>query len=242
MKQLKQRLVLFSWLLVTLSISTFVWASHDHINLDSRLPLWGDSGNKTIDFTETEIVFTYGKTVRGTAADSTLKVNSTSTSVFALNSVEDGYDNTVFNGVLVIDLMINSRGQIQAGGTFAVYSTDALFGTEHTTDFNCNKSGKNCSTGQLVYGGELTGFGWQEHIPGLIEFSMINVSGWAKDNWNAMSGTQEHVLFNVDCSTQPISIPGVCMDIYSGSKAKTFNATASGFAVVPDSPTIVAAQ
>lgn len=241
MKQLKKKFGLISGLLIILSGSSYVWASHDHLNYDNPLAPWEKSGNKTIDFTNVDIVFTPGKLRRGDVDDSTFEVDTTSTSVFTLNSIDDAHVNTVFNGVLVIDVKISKRGIIVDGSTFSVYSTDALFGTDHTQDFDCNKSGRNCSTGQLVYGGDLTAFGWSEH-DGFFEFEMMNVSGWAKDNWNGVSDTIEHVLFNIDCSTQSTSSPGVCFDVSETNTNKAFEATADGLAVVPEPVTVVATQ
>ena len=240
MKQLKYRLGLISAILILLSTSSATWGEHAPPQ-DNRLPSWGDSGNNTVDLTRVDILMTAGKVVRGSAEDSVFTAVSTSASVFTLNSAVEGYDNVVFNGVLVIDVEISPRGFLREGGFFAIYSTDAVFSTDNTTTYNCNNAGNNCSSGQLIYAGDLSAFGWAEST-GLFEFEIVNLSGWAKNNWAPMADAAEHVLLNVDCTTQPTSGPGICFDMFATAKEKKFEAIADGFAVVPDAAAVAAVQ
>ena len=109
MKQYKRGLSLIVGALIALSISAVTWAEHP---FENRLPAWGDAGNKTIDFTNAVFRVDQGKTTKRGTEDSDYSVTSTNTSIFSLNSIEDGYINESFNGYLVIESTFTSRGVI----------------------------------------------------------------------------------------------------------------------------------
>lgn len=221
MKQQKQWLgSMMAGLIALAIIPGAAWAGT--VPIDNRLPEWEDFGSKTVDFTDIAINYTNGRTKRGVTADTVFFAESTDTSLFSLNAPTDGIFDVPFEGGhLIIDANISSKGVLRAGSTFGIYSTDAMFGTDYTTDFDCNKAGNNCSTGQLVYGGDLTAFGWSGTL-GILEFEIGNLAGWAHDMLEPTS-VSEHIYLDLD----PFDLNGV-------SSVKSFNAIAdTGFAVVP---------
>lgn len=189
--------------------------------LDNRLPDWPDFGTETVDFTNIDINYINGKKKRGVVQDSTFFGESSEASVFNLNGPRDR--GTVFNGHLIVDADLSSRGRLRDGSTFGIYSNDAKFGTGRETEYGCNKAGKQCSTGQLVYGGSLTSFGWSG-TEGILEFTIANLSGWVIDEW--LAGDQSHRSEHLMLNTDPFDLGGV-------SSVKAFTALADGFAVVP---------
>lgn len=230
MKQQKYWFKAISTALIALTVSATAWAD---IHYNQRLPDWGDSGTKTVDFTNVEFRVDWGKTSRdGTTADSSFTMTSSADSTFSLNSPVDGYINDSFNGTLVVNATVTSRGIFLPGATFAIYSTDSMFGTDHTVEYDCNKSGKNCSSAQLVYGGELTAFGWHS-LDGILEFAITNINGWTTDTWGRLENTTEHVLLN----TQPFDLHN-----FNNKKPYTVYHINDGFAVVPDPATVVVIQ
>ena len=217
----KRWLVLISKTLIALSMSTAALAEHP---LDSPLPEWGRTGTNTVDFTNVNFRVDPGKTHKGETEDSDFLIESTSSSVFKLNSAVDGYNDVVFNGYLVIDMSTTKRGFLVPGSSFSIYSTDAMFGTDNTTEYNCNKSGNNCTTAQLVYGGEIAAFGYEGPV-GVFEFQISNVTGWAYANWGQVENTVEHILLNVE----PFDISS----IFNTNKPFVEFDVIDGFAVVP---------
>lgn len=194
------------------------------VPLENRLPAWEDYGTKTVDFTNVDISYTNGRTKKGNTTDTVFFGESSNSTVLSLNSATDGYDNVVFDGDFIIDAQISSKGVLRDGSTFGFYSNDAMFGTGNTTDYGCNKQGKNCSTGQLVFGGDLTAFGWSGS-QGILEFVTDNLLGWAMDEWQPgepFGFRSEHLYLDVGEFT-----------LNDVSSVKSFNATADGFAVVP---------
>ena len=221
MKQQKYWSKTISAALIALAVSATAWAD---IHYNNRLPAWGDSGAKTVDFTNVEMRVDWGKLLRdGTVEDSNFTMTSSADSTFSLNSPDDGYNNDSFNGTLVVNAIVTARGFFVPGGTFAIYSTDPMFGTDHTVEYDCNKAGKNCSSAQLVYGGELTAFGWHSE-DGILEFAIGSINGWTTDSWGRLDNTTEHVLLN----TAPFDIGN------TDKKPYTIYAITDGFAVVPD--------
>ena len=164
MKINKRFISVVSGVFILLSFNAPVSATHLKHQFENPLPVWERAGNKTIDFTDVDIELMLGRATKRSVEDSIFTAQSSSTSVFSLNSILDGYDNIEFQGVLVLNAILNSKGMIQPGSTYAVYSSDVVFGTQYTESYNCNKSGKNCSTGQLVYGGNITQFGWDQKL------------------------------------------------------------------------------
>lgn len=227
MKKQQKWFGLIAGVVASLAISSTSMAAE--LPLDNRLPAWDDYGTETVDFTNIDINYVNGKKKRGIIGDSVFFGESTETSVFNLNGPDDR--GTVFNGYMVIDAKLSSRGRLRTGETdngdkissFAIYSTDAMFGTGHEADYDCGPSGKKCTSGQLVYGGDLTAFGWSG-TEGILEFTIANLSGWALDSWTTgdQTGAVEHLMLNT----------GV-FDLGGVSSVKSFTATADGFAVVP---------
>jgi hypothetical protein len=213
MKQQKQWFVSIACALVALTINSVTWAE---VPLDNRLPTWGDSGTKTVDFTNISINYTSGR-----GQDTVVFGRGDYTSVFSLNSPTDGYSDVTFDGYLIIDAKISSQGVLRSGSTFGFYSADTMF-DGYATTYDCDKFGDNCSTGNLVYGGEITAFGWSAS-QGILEFEISNVSGWTADAWGA-SSYSNHIML----STSQFDLKG------TGS-VKSFTATADGFAVAEKS-------
>ena len=232
MKLHKQWLFSIFGALVTLSINTAAWAEHP---LDSPLPDWGRTGTNTVDFTNVNFRLDLGRSHKGEVEDSEYFIESTSSSVFKLNSAVNEYNDVVFNGYLVINMSTTKRGFLVPGSSFGIYSTDAMFGTDNTTEYNCNKSGNNCTTGQLVYGGEVAAFGW-EGQSGVYEFEIANVTGWTFDNWGQVANTVEHILLNVEPfdTSSPTA--------FSTNKPYVEFEVIDGFAVVPDTDIILVYQ
>lgn len=191
------------------------------VPLENRLPAWGDYGSKTIDFTNVDVTYRNGRTKKGRTDDTVFFGESTNSTVLSLN---DGTTSTVFDGDFIIDANISSKGVIREGSTFGFYSNDvSLFGSGNEVDYGCNKQGKNCSNGTLVFGGDLIGFGWSGSL-GILEFLTNNLQGWAMDMWNPGAGptAQEHIYMDVGAFT-----------LNDVSSVKAFDAVADGFAVVP---------
>ena len=227
----KQKRLLASVLgVITLTMSSATFAGV--VPLENRLAAWDDYGTATVNFTDIDVKYTNGKTKRGVTDDTVFFAQSSNTSQFELFAPTEGYgtgpnDQFVpfgsgvgFDGALIIDAKISSRGILRSGSTFGIYSNDAMFGTDYTTTYGCNKQGNACSEGQLVYGGDLTAFGWSGG-QGLLEFEISNLAGWAHDQWGT-TGATEHIMLDVGGFT-----------LNDVSSVKSFTATADGFAVVP---------
>lgn len=194
------------------------------VPLENRLPAWEDYGSKRIDFTNIDIAYKNGRTKKGRTEDTSFFGESNTNSTFSLFSRTDGYVDVPFNGEFIIDANISSRGVLRDGSSFGFYSNDvSIFGTGNEVDYACNKQGKNCSNGTLVFGGNLAAFGWSGSL-GILEFVTKDLAGWAMDMWQpGEDGTRmEHIYLDV----------GV-FDLDDVSSVKTFNAVANGFAVVP---------
>ena len=213
MKQKKQWFVSITCALVALTTNSVTWAE---VPLDNRLPAWGNFGTKTVDFTNISINYTNDGN-----QDTVVFGRGDYTSVFSLNSLTDGYSDVTFAGYLIIDAKISPQGVLQSGSTFGFYSADAMF-DGYATTYDCDKFGDNCSTGNLVYGGEITAFGWSASW-GILEFEIGNVSGWTADAWGV--GSQgNHIML----STDPFDLNGT-------NSVTQFTATADGFAVADKS-------
>ena len=223
--------------LASCAISSTALAGKSPLSEENRLPAWEDYGSKTVDFSDIAINYKSGRVKRGSWEDTQFwgdslgtKPDGTPSSTFALTSATDGYDNVAFEGRIIIDAKISSKGVLKKGAsTFGVWSNDPIFGT-NTVDYACSvvSGGKVketvCENGVLVYGGELVDFGWSGS-QGILEFSIDNLAGWAWDQWEDpadQATRQEHILLDV----------GV-FDLGGVSNVRTFNAVADGFAVVP---------
>ena len=222
MKKQQKWLGLIAGAVASLAISSTSMAAE--VPPENRLPTWDDFGTETVDFTDIAVNYIHGKKKKGIVGDTVFFAESTDTSVFNLNGGDDR--GTVFDGFMVIDANISSRGRLlQEVSSFGIYSTDAMFGTGNEASYNCNKAGKQCTEGQLVYGGTIADFGWSSS-QGILEFSIANLSGWVMDNWTTgdTSALTEHLMLNVD---------GGSFDLGGVSSVKAFEAMADGFAVVP---------
>ena len=204
-------------------------AMAEEVPLENPLPEWGGWGTDTIDFTNIAINYIHGKKKKkGIISDAVFFAQSTDNSVFNLNGPGDR--GTVFDGDLVIDAHISSRGRLlKKTSSFGIYSTEVKF-AGYETEYACNKKGKNCSTGNLVYGGTITDFGWSSS-GGILDFVIENLSGWAYDTWvnSAPIGHTEHLRLN----TKDEFGEYAGFDLGGVSSVKKFSAMADGFAVVP---------
>ena len=205
---------------------------------ENRLPFWGEAGSPTVSYTNIDINFKNGKKKKGITDDSVFFAESTDLSTFSLDG--PGFPDFGFDGYMAIDAKLSSRGRLRTGetdnrdkvSTFGIYSTNtALFGTGNEATYNCNKGGSNCTTGQLVFGGDLASFGWSS-AEGVLEFTTANLSGWAVDTWLAndpLANRVEHlILYTLDEFGDRAGF-----DLGGVSSVKAFTATANGFAVVP---------
>lgn len=218
MEKKQRRLLIAAGMLSSLAISSVSWAGV--VPLENRLDAWEDYGTKAVYFDGVDINYQNGRTKKGITADTTFF--GTGGNNFRLDSLTDGYDMFgLSDGEIIIDANISSRGTLRSGSAFGIYSNDAMFGGEPVVEYGCNSKGKNCSTGVLVYGGDLTAFGWSGSL-GILEFEIQNFSGWASNAWGQKQGTTEHIYLDVDVFT-----------LNDVSSVKAFKATADGFAVVP---------
>ena len=236
MKQQKLWLGMTAGVLASCVISSAALAGGS-LTEENRLPAWEDYGTKTVDFTNVAINYKSGRVKRGKWEDTQFfgdnegtVPDGTAPSTFALNSATDGVDNVAFDGRMIIDAKISSKGKLKTSiSSFGIYSNDPMFGT-NTVNYVCSVisgsrlKGTVCETGVLVYGGDLLAFGWSGS-QGLLEFEIGNLEGWAWDQWEdpANQATQkEHIMLDV----------GV-FDLGGVKRVRTFNAVAEGFAVVP---------
>ena len=218
MKNKKLFLSRFTGAVIALVISSAVWAAA--LPTENRLPAWGDYGTETVNASDVYIKFVRQEQSKKDPVPSAylgyeFTAESLTSSVFNLKS-DNGYpDVGSFNGNMVISIDMSAKGQIRSGASFAVYSKDARF---------CNTAGKKCKA-QLIYGGDVTGFGWSA-TEGIIEFAISNRTGWAVDNWNPGSGSEvvEHILLKVP----PFNIVD---DLFG----RDFTTVGDGFAVVVNS-------
>ena len=223
MKNKKLSLSRFTGVVIALVISTAVWAAT--LPLENRLPSWGDYGTETVNFSDIYIKFVRQEQTKKDPIPSAylgyeFRAESLTSSVFNLKS-DNGYpDVGSFNGYMVISVDLSPKGTVRSGSSFAVYSQDERFGTGN--EAGCNKAGQNC-IGQLIYGGEVSGFGWSG-TEGIIELAISNRTGWAVDNWNPGSVAVEHILLNV-----------APFDIIDDSFGSTYTTVGDGFAVVVNS-------
>lgn len=204
------------------------------VDLENRLPAWADGlegrayTGSAVGFEGIDIEYRNGRTKKGVTADSTFFGVANNTSKFYLNPPSNGDDRTYFDGDIIIDADISSRGKLRDGSTFGIYApvnaanTD-LFGANPAVEYGCNKQGKACSEGMLVLGGDLNGFGWSGSM-GILEFLISHLSGWAKDMWAPSLGATnlDHLFLDVGAFT-----------LNNVSSVKSFSATADGYAVVP---------
>ena len=224
--------------LASFVISSAAWAV---VPNENRLPAWEDYGSKTVDFTGVAINYKSGRYRRhlwsegSFFGDSSAQVLDPDTgtyytpdSTFSLNSPFNGVNDVAFNGDMVIDARISSKGRLYTNrSSFGIYSNDPMFGN-NAVEYACTGSGKGatCRSGTLVYGGDLTGFGWSGS-QGLLEFNIGNLAGWAWDQWEVPAGrngatSYEHIMLNVGA-----------FDLGGVNRVRSFNAIADGFAVVP---------
>ena len=132
----------------------------------------------------------------------------------------------MFDGHLIIDAQLSSRGKLRDSSSFGIYSTDLRFADPaYATQYGCNKKGNGCIDSYLVYGGDISRFGWSSSA-GRLEFEITNLSGWALDEWfpQATSSNREHLVLDVHEGF---------FDLGGVSSVKAFTAMADGFAVVP---------
>ena len=203
---------------------------------ENRLPDWGDYGAKTVDFSGIAINYKSGRLRRGRWSEGVFFGDSQGDTSwyegpplkpakFSLNSLHDGFRDVKFDGDMIIDAKISGKGRLNVKrSSFGIYSNDAMFDAP-TVDYGCDRKGNGCRSGKLVYGGDLTEFGWSGS-QGLLEFEIGNLQGWAWDQWesSARDGvySREHILLDV----------GV-FDLNGVNRVRAFNAVADGFAVVP---------
>ena len=218
MKNKKLSLSRLTGAVIALVISSSVWAAV--LPTENRLPAWGDYGTETVNFSDVYIQFVRQEQSKKDPVPSAylgyeFRAESLTSSVFNLKS-DNGYpDVGSFNGNMVISIDMSAKGRIRDGASFAVYSQDARF---------CNTAGKKCKA-QLIYGGDVTGFGWSG-TEGIIEFAISNRTGWAVDNWNPGSGSEavEHILLKVPP-----------FNIVDDSFGNGYTSVGDGFAVVVNS-------
>ena len=215
MKQ-QQWLGVTAGVLASCVISSAALAGGKSLTEENRLPAWEDYGTKTIDFTNVAINYKSGRVKRGKWEEAEFFGDNegsapvgTEPSTFALNSATDGVDNVAFDGRMIIDANISSKGKLKTSiSSFGIYSNDPMFGT-NTVNYACTKisgsrlKGVECQTGVLVYGGDLLDFGWSGS-QGLLEFEIGNLEGWAWDQWEdpADQATRvEHIMLDVGVFT-----------------------------------------
>lgn len=226
MKQLKGMLIsLTAGLFAIFFVSS---ACAGVVELENRLPSWGDYGSAAIEFTDVKVK---ARTKRGHGAkrkhgaNTVLKARSTGRTELSLFAPEHGYFGDEFDGKFFLNAKIDANGDLLDGGTFGFYSNDPIFGShdENTVKHHCNRRGKRCSKSQLVFGGDLVEFGWSGSL-GVLEFITTNLQGWAMDEWNpgASPTSQEHIFMDIGA-----------FDLKDVKNMKSFNVRADGFAVVP---------
>lgn len=230
MKQHKQWQGAMVGVLASFVISSAAWAGDP---TENRLPDWGDYGAKTIDFTNVAINYKAGKRRWGrqragsffghSQSNSPWSNASVEPSTFSLNSLHDGYDNVAFDGDMIIDAKISAKGRLNTRNSkFGIFSNDPMF-EGPVVNYDCGRRG--CRSGVLVYGGELTDFGWSGS-QGILEFEIGNLSGWAWDQWESSSRdgatSKEHLFLDIGK-----------FNLNGRDSIKSFNTVANGFAVVP---------
>lgn len=198
---------------------------------ENRLPEWDNYGTKTVDFTNIAINYKNGRLRRGRWSEGTFFGDSSGVypwevppSTFSLNAPTHGVNNLPFNGDIVIDARISSKGRLYTNrSSFGIYSNDAMFDAP-VVEYGCNRKRTTCRSGKLVYGGDLTAFGWSASA-GILEFEIGNLSGWALEQWEPgdQSLRVEHIMLNVPQ-----------FDLNGVDRVRAFNSVATtGFAVVP---------
>ena len=132
MKQQKQLLGITAGVLASCVISSAALAGGGSLTEENRLPAWEDYGTKTVDFTNVAINYKSGRVKRGKWEDTQFfgdnegtVPDGTAPSTFALNSATDGYDNVAFDGRMIIDAKISSKGKLKTSiSSFGIYSND----------------------------------------------------------------------------------------------------------------------
>jgi hypothetical protein len=226
MKQLKGLLSLVTVGFIAVFFASS--ASAGVVELENRLPSWGDYGTPTIEFTDVKVKARTKKghgAKRKHGAETVLEARSTGHTELSLFAPDNGYPGDAFDGEFFLDARLDADGNLLDGGTFGFYSNDPIFGSDdgNTVNYNCNKSGRHCSEGQLVFGGDLIEFGWSGSL-GILEFITGNLQGWAMDEWypGASPDSQEHIYMDVGAFS--------LKDVHN---MMSFNLRADGFAVVP---------
>lgn len=198
---------------------------------ENRLPAWADFGTATVDFTDVAINYKSGRSRRGRWQEGSFFGDSSGVtawevppSTFSLNAPDFGYDNVALSdGDIVIDAKISSKGRLNTRtSTFGIYTMDNMIDGP-VVEYGCDRKGRNCRSGKLVYGGDLSAFGWSAS-QGILEFEIVNLAGWALDAWTVgdQSTRTEHLMLNV-----PV------FDLNGVNRVRAFNSVADGFAVVP---------
>jgi len=132
-----------------------------------------------------------------------------------------GYDGVSFKSSFSLRARINAEGELVDDGRFGFYSSDPLFGFGSTTKCYWSKCYEKRNVG-LVFGADLTDFGWSED-EGLLEFKTANLDGWAcEQGW---CSTGERFLFDV--------YGGIGDLLASISDQSRFYGKADGIAVIP---------
>jgi hypothetical protein len=215
--------------LLAYAASSVAWAN---LPADNRLDPVIDWGYPAIHFDNVAVNYKPGK-VKGKKIDDT-EFFAVSTPSTTLSLMGPGYDGVSFAGSFVVDAFISPKGTFKSG-TFGFYSSDAMFAGAPVVNYNCNKGGSNCSSGYLVYGGDLNGFGWSENYDlsttgqpvwananaGMLELSVTNQAGWAWDLWG--SGVDERIIMNI---AEGLNLNGA-------NAVTSWSGTADGIAVVP---------
>ena len=182
MKQQKKLLSSLVGMFAALTFSSISLASD--LPVDNRLSVWADYGTESVDFSNVDIVYKNGKRTnrrsrrdnKYTYNDSKFYAHSTEDSTFNLNGPGDR--GTEFNGSLHVHASINRKGRLRESSYFAIYSSDDKFFTDTSS---MSHDGE-----YLVYGGDLTAFGWSG-TEGIMEFETVNLEGWALDMVNRRS-------------------------------------------------------
>ncbi len=215
--------------LLAYTASSVAWAN---LPADNRFPQATDWGYPAIHFDNVAVEYKPGKTKGKKIDDSEFFAVSTPSTTLTL--MGPGYDGVTFAGSFVVDAFISPKGSLKEG-TFGFYSQDAMFSSGPAANYNCNKGGQGCTSGYLVYGGDLKYFGWSENYDlstsgysiwdnanaGMLEFRVTNQSGWAWDIWG--SGFDENIIMNI---AEGLNLNGT-------NAVTSWSGTADGIAVVP---------
>ena len=188
-------------------------------------------GSPSIHFDNVALTYKPGKVTGKKAEDDRFFAVSTPSTTLSFMGVNN---NATFTGDFILDAFISPKGTLKSG-TFGFYSNDAMFGGAPLAGYNWNSAGKNCDTAYLVFGGDITQFGWSESFDlsttgydvwanateGMLHFQTANRSGWAHDLWG--SPGSEHIIINV--------LEGLNLNV--ANAVTSWTGTGDGIAIIP---------